>query len=65
MRPSGIEKKASFDKDALPDKIGNSLKSLYDSVLSEDVPDDFMNLLREADKQTKSRPSDESGERTR
>ncbi|MEM7729279.1 MAG: NepR family anti-sigma factor [Pseudomonadota bacterium] len=39
-----------FDDAPLPDKIGNSLRSLYDEVLNEDVPDDFLNLLRKADK---------------
>ena len=38
-----------FDKEALPDKIGSSLRQLYDEVLSEDVPDDFLALLRKAD----------------
>lgn len=41
--------KNKFDKEALPDKIGSSLRQLYDEVLSEDVPDDFLNLLRKAD----------------
>ena len=41
--------KTDFDKEALPDKIGTSLRQLYDEVLSEDVPDDFLNLLRKAD----------------
>ena len=39
----------TFDKKALPDKIGTSLRDLYDEVLNEDVPDDFLNLLRKAD----------------
>lgn len=38
-----------FDKTPLPDKIGTSLRSMYDEVLEEDVPDDFLNLLRKAD----------------
>ncbi|WP_298915985.1 NepR family anti-sigma factor [uncultured Algimonas sp.] len=41
---------APFDKEALPDKIGSSLRNLYDKVLNEDVPDDFLSLLRQADK---------------
>lgn len=47
-----------FDKTPLPDKIGTSLRSLYDEVLNEDVPDDFLNLLRKADE--KSSPSQEA-----
>ena len=45
--------KARFDKDPLPDKIGTSLRSLYDEVLNEEVPDDFLNLLRKADEASK------------
>ena len=45
-RPSDAHK---FDKDRLPDKIGSSLRQLYDDVLGEEVPDDFLNLLRKAD----------------
>lgn len=44
-----------FDKEPLPDKIGTSLKSLYDEVLNEDVPDDFLNLLRKADEKGASK----------
>jgi hypothetical protein len=43
-----------FDSEALPDKIGTSLRSLYDEVLNEDVPDDFLNLLKKADDAAKS-----------
>ncbi|MGB6318361.1 MAG: NepR family anti-sigma factor [Litorimonas sp.] len=39
----------AFDSAPLPDKIGSSLRNLYDEVLNEDVPDDFLNLLRKAD----------------
>lgn len=42
----------SFDKQPLPDKIGHSLKNLYNEVLAEEVPDDFLNLLRQADAAT-------------
>ncbi|MGB6231702.1 MAG: NepR family anti-sigma factor [Litorimonas sp.] len=38
-----------FDEEALPDKIGSSLRQIYDDVLGEEVPDDFLNLLRKAD----------------
>ena len=47
-KPSDAER---FDKEPLPDKIGSSLRQLYDEVLGEEVPDDFLNLLRKADSQ--------------
>ena len=46
---SGSIKDQAFDKKPLPDKIGNTLRQLYDEVLGEEVPDDFLNLLRKAD----------------
>jgi len=39
-----------FGDKALPDKIGNRLKKIYDDVLNEPVPDDFLSLLAQADK---------------
>lgn len=42
-------KSEAFDKKPLQDKIGSSLRRLYDDVLDEDVPDDFLNLLKQAD----------------
>lgn len=36
------------------EKIGQQLRSLYDSVAQEEVPDDFMKLLEQADKATSS-----------
>jgi hypothetical protein len=33
----------------LPEKIGKSLKKIYDDILEEPVPDDFLNLLSQAD----------------
>lgn len=35
-------------------KIGRQLKRLYDDVINEDVPDDFLKLLEEADKKRSS-----------
>ena len=55
--PTGASSE-KFDKTPLPDKIGTSLRSLYDEVLKEDVPDDFLDLLRKAD--DKPRPSSEA-----
>lgn len=39
-----------FNKEALPEKIGMNLRQIYDDVLAEPVPDDFLNLLAKADK---------------
>lgn len=38
-----------FASEPLKDKIGNDLKRLYDDVVNEDVPDDFLALLGKAD----------------
>lgn len=42
----------NFAQDPLTDKIGNSLKQMYDDVVNQPVPDDFLNLLIEADKKS-------------
>lgn len=39
-----------FNDSTLPDKIGSNLKQIYDDVLNEPVPDDFLALLSQADK---------------
>ena len=39
----------TFDDEALTEKIGKNLKQMYEDVLSEPVPDDFLALLRQAD----------------
>ncbi len=39
----------TFSKEDLPDKIGKNLRQLYDDVLNEPVPDDFLSLLSQAD----------------
>lgn len=38
-----------FTQDALPEKIGKNLKQMYDEVLNEPIPDDFLSLLQKAD----------------
>jgi len=38
-----------FAKNPLKDKIGSSLKRLYDDVVNEPVPDEFLSLLAKAD----------------
>lgn len=40
----------NFAKTSLKDKIGKDLKQLYDDVVNEDIPDDFLALLQQADK---------------
>jgi len=47
------EGEVDFAKSPLKDKVGVSLKRLYDDVVNEPVPDDFLNLLAEADKASK------------
>tara|TARA_R110002020_G_scaffold10905_2_gene41465 strand:+ start:198 stop:377 length:180 start_codon:yes stop_codon:yes gene_type:complete len=39
-----------FAKDPLKDKIGTNLRQLYNTVVDEPVPDDFLALLEQADK---------------
>lgn len=39
-----------FSDTVLTEKIGSNLKRLYDDVVNEDVPEDFLNLLAKADK---------------
>jgi len=42
-----------FSKDPLPEKIGKNLRQIYDDVLNEPVPDDFLNLLAQVDAKQK------------
>lgn len=50
-------KEAKSEKDfteaPLSDKIGSSLKRMYDDVVSEPIPDDFLSLLAKADTKSK------------
>lgn len=43
----------NFADTPLKDKIGSDLKRLYDDVVNEEVPDDFLALLAKADTDTK------------
>jgi len=43
----------SFTQEDLPEKIGKNLRQIYDDVLKEPVPDDFLSLLSQADSNTK------------
>lgn len=50
-----LGKKASiteFADDPLKDKIGSSLRQMYDEVVNEPIPSDFLNLLAKADTST-------------
>lgn len=47
------EAEENFDKSPLPEKIGKNLRKIYDDVLNEPVPDDFLSLLAQADKKKK------------
>ncbi|WP_026941790.1 NepR family anti-sigma factor [Hellea balneolensis] len=38
-----------FTDEDLPEKIGKNLRQIYDDVLNEPVPDDFLSLLSKAD----------------
>jgi len=50
-KDKGLEQSGSnFAKKPLSDKIGQNLKQLYDDVVREDVPDEFLALLKKADK---------------
>lgn len=42
-----------FTKEDLPEKIGKNLRQIYDDVLNEPVPDDFLSLLSQADGKSK------------
>lgn len=57
-KPDSKRSGPDFDSEPLPDKIGTSLRQLYAEVLVEDVPDEFLNLLRKADGGKTARPSD-------
>lgn len=46
---SATKKTGRFDQAPLQDKIGQSLRQIYDDILNEDVPDDFLNILKAAD----------------
>ncbi|NNE57260.1 MAG: hypothetical protein HKN36_04050 [Hellea sp.] len=41
-----------FTSEPLPEKIGKNLQQIYNDVLDEPVPDDFLNLLSQADEKS-------------
>ncbi|KCZ89549.1 MULTISPECIES: NepR family anti-sigma factor [Hyphomonas] len=54
-------KEADTERKRRGDRLGEQLRRLYDDVTHESVPDDFMRLLEEADRNrtpdTSSKPS--------
>lgn len=42
-----------FTDEDLPQKIGKNLRQMYDDVLNEPIPDDFLDLLTQADSTSK------------
>ena len=49
-KPEQSEK--NFSDDPLIDKIGSDLKRIYNDVVNEPVPDDFLSLLAKADEKS-------------
>ena len=49
---------AETDRKRRGDRLGDQLRRLYDDVTHENVPDDFLRLLEEADR-TRSSGSDD------
>lgn len=43
----------NFTAEDLPEKIGKNLRQIYDDVLNEPVPNDFLSLLTQADSKSK------------
>lgn len=44
-----VKKGENFANKPLKDKIGGNLRQIYDDVVNEPVPDDFLALLAKAD----------------
>lgn len=42
------------------DPIGRRLRQMYDDIVSEDIPDDFLAMLEQADERRASAGQDES-----
>ena len=42
-------------------RLGLQLRQLYDDVISEEIPDDFLKLLEEADKSTDASQTAQDG----
>ena len=43
----------NFTDEDLPEKIGKNLRKIYNDVLNEPVPDDFLSLLSQAETRSK------------
>jgi hypothetical protein len=44
------------------DPIGRRLRQMYDEVVSENIPDDFLSFLEQADERLSGDPSAEAGD---
>lgn len=44
-----IADETDFAKDPLSDKIGDSLKEIYQDVINEPIPDEFLEILKRSD----------------
>jgi hypothetical protein len=55
-KPSSL-RKSDADLKRRGAKIGEQLRRLYDEVAQEDVPDEFLKMLEEADKKQLPKPS--------
>lgn len=43
----------NYAKEDLPEKIGKNLRQIYDDVLGEPVPEEFLSLLTQIDGESK------------
>jgi len=59
-RKTGGPKAADTEQKRRGDRLGQQLRQLYDDVTHENVPDDFMRLLEEADRNHASEPHSKS-----
>ena len=53
-KKTGSPKMADPEQKRRGDRLGQQLRQLYDDVTQENVPDDFMRLLEEADRKRAS-----------
>lgn len=64
MQTGGASRPASNGAEALNDRIqmqiGQGLRAMYDAVLAESIPDDLLELLRQADRPAKGAAADQN-----
>jgi hypothetical protein len=51
--PASVRAKKPAEKQAIGEQIGRQLRSVYNDVLAQPVPDRFLDLLRELEKDPK------------